>query len=131
MRRVVSSCCLVVMVLAAARLACAAEFSLWPMLEIDQIYDNNVDLTPTHRKGDFVTAETFGATLEAATASRDFFLTYQTYLLEYASYAGHDRFGNNHFANLRDDERLSPATSLSITDSLLVGNAVSNGILAN
>jgi hypothetical protein len=131
MRYVVSAGCLVVMVLAAARLACAAEFSLWPMLEIDQIYDNNVDLTPTHRKGDFVTAETFGATLEAATATRDFFLTYQTYLLEYASYAGHDRFGNNHFANLRDDERLSPATSLSITDSLLVGNAVSNGILAN
>ena len=131
MRYVVIPCCLAFMILAAERLACAAEFSLWPMMELDEIYDNNVDLTPKHRKGDFVTAETFGATLEAATAARDFFLTYQTYLLKYTSYAGHDRFGNNHFVNLRDDERLTPATTLSITDSLLVGNAVSNGILAN
>jgi hypothetical protein len=130
-RNVVFPCCLAVMVLTAANPADAAEYSLWPMMELDEIYDNNVDLTPTHRKGDFVTAGTFGATLEAATAARDFYLTYQTYLLKYSSYAGHDRFGNNHYASLRDDERLSPTTTLSINDSLLVGNAVSNGILAN
>ncbi len=131
MRHVVICCGLAVMALAAARRVCAAEVSLWPMAELDEIYDSNVNLTPTNRKGDFVTAETFGATLEASTAARDFFLTYQTHLLEYASYPGHDRFGNNHFANLRDDEKLSPATTLSISDSLLVGNAVSGSILAN
>lgn len=132
MRNLVILSFLTVMVLTSASDACAtAQLSLWPMLELDEIYDNNVDLTPTHRKGDFVTAETFGATLEAATAARDFFFTYQTYLLEYASYARHNRFGNNNFASFRDDERLTPTTTLSITDSLLVGNAVSNGILAN
>ena len=131
MSRVVVPCCLAVMLLAAARRVCAAELSLWPMAELDEIYDNNVNLTPPNRKGDFVTAETFGATLEAATAARDFFLTYQTDLLEYASYPGHDRFGSNHFANLSDNEKISPATTLSISDSVLVGNAVSNGILAN
>ena len=107
-----------------------AEFSLWPLVELDEFYDNNVKLTPTNRKGDFVTAESFGATLEADTAARDFFLTYQTQLLEYASYGGHDRFGKDHAANLRDEEFLTPSTTLTVSDSLLVGNAVSNGILA-
>ncbi len=101
------------------------------MAELDEIYDNNVKLTPTNRKGDFVTVESFGATLEASTAARDFFLTYQTQLLEYTSYSDLDRFGKDHAANLRDEEFLTPATTLTISDSLLVGNAVSNGILAN
>ena len=117
--------------LAAARRADAVEVSLWPMAELDEFYDNNVKLTPTGRKGDFVTAESFGATLEASTAARDFFLTYQTRLLEYVSYPGLDRFGKDHAANLRDAEYLTPATTLTISDSLLVGNAVSNGILTN
>lgn len=109
--------------------AWAAEVSLWPMVEFDQIYDNNVNLTPTNRKGDFVTVESFGATLEAEMAARDIFLTYQTQLLEYASYAGHDSFGNSHFANFTDDEKLSPTTTLSVSENLLVGNAASDGIL--
>ncbi|MHB8384333.1 MAG: hypothetical protein ACYDC3_18560, partial [Candidatus Binataceae bacterium] len=100
-------------------------------MELDEIYDNNVKLTPTNTKGDFVTAESFGATLEASTAARNFFLTYQTQMLEYASYGGLDRFGKDHAANLRDVENLTPATTLSITDSFLVGDAVSSGILAN
>lgn len=118
-----------VLVLASACCASAAEVSLWPMAELDEIYDNNVNLTPTNRKGDFVTAETFGATLETSTVPRDIFLTYQTQLLEYASYAGHDSFGSSHFANLTDDEKLSPTTSLSVSENLLVGNAASDGIL--
>lgn len=131
MRLVIIGCCLAVVMLAAARRAGAVELSLWPMAELDEFYDNNVKLTPTGRKGDFVTAESFGATLEASTAARDFFLTYQTQLLEYISYPGLDRFGKDHSANLRDAEYLTPATTLTISDSLLVGNAVSNGILAN
>lgn len=130
-RNVVVCCGIVVVVLAWACCGWAAEISLWPMAELDEIYDNNVDLTPNNRKGDFVTAESFGATLEAATAARDIFLTYQTQLLEYASYPGHDSFGSSHFANLTDDEKLSPTTSLSISENLLVGNAASNGILIN
>ncbi len=130
-RRIVISCGLAAIALASAGGAWAAEISLWPMAELDEIYDNNVNLTPTNRKGDFVTAETFGATLEANTAARDIFLTYQTQLLEYASYSGHDSFGKSHFANLEDYEKLSPATTLSISDNLLVGNAANNGILVN
>jgi len=129
--RAVIFCCFTFMVLSVARRACAAEISLWPMAEFDEIYDDNVNLTPTNRKGDFVSAETFGATLEAETAARNFFLTYQTELLEYASYPGLDSFGKDHAANLRDDELLSAGTTLSISDSLLVGNAISNGTLVN
>ncbi len=128
-RRIV--CCLILLVLGVARGVKAAEISLWPMAELDEIYDNNVKLTPTNRKGDFVTAETFGATLEADTAARNFFLTYETQMLEYLSYPGLDRFGKDHAANLRDNEKLSAATTLSISDSFLVGNAASNGILVN
>jgi len=131
MRITLVACCFVLAMAAATRPACAVEVSLWPMAEFDEIYDNNVKLTPSNRKGDFVSAETFGATLEASTAARNFFLTYQTEMLEYAHYGGLDRFGEDHSANLRDDEILSPGTTLSFSDSLLIGNAVSNGILAN
>jgi hypothetical protein len=129
MRRVVICFGFAVMVLVSASCAWAAEVSLWPMAELDEIYDNNVKLTPTNRKGDFVAVESFGATLETSTVARDIFLTYQTQLLQYASYAGHDSFGSSHFANLTDDEKLSPSTSLSVSENLLVGNAASNGIL--
>jgi hypothetical protein len=130
-RRFVICCGFAVVALVSVRCAWAAEVSLWPMVEFDELYDNNVDLTPTSRKGDFVTSEAFGATLETSTAARDIFLTYQTHLLEYASYHSHDSFGSSHFANLKDEEKLSPATKLSISDNLLVGNAVSSGILVN
>ena len=130
-RRVVIFWALAVMMFASVGSAWCAEISLWPMAELDEIYDDNVNLTPTNRKGDFVTAETFGATLEANTTARDVFLTYQTKLLEYASYGNHDSFGTSHFANLKDYEKFSPTTTLSISDDLLVGNAASNGILVN
>ena len=117
--------------LAVPHVGNAAELSLWPAAEIDEAYDNNVKLTPTDRKGDFLTAESLGATAESDTAARSFFLTYSTLMLEHVSYPGEDRFGHDHYFGVRDFEKLWPETTLSISESFLVGSASSGFLLTS
>jgi hypothetical protein len=124
-------CMVIVLVLPIARVARAAEFSLWPYAEIDEAYDDNVKETSSNKKGDFLTVESFGATLEAETADRTFFLTYTTLMIEHVSYPNEDSFGQDHYVGLQDTERLSANTTLSITNSFLIGNSVSGGIVTS
>ena len=118
----------IVLVLPIARVR-AAEFSLWPYTEIDEAYDDNVKETSSNKKGDFLTVESLGATLEAETAARTFFLTYTTLMSEYVSYPGEDSFGQDHYVGLQDTERLSASTTLSISNSFLIGNSVGGGLV--
>jgi hypothetical protein len=124
-------CMAIVLVLPIARVAQAAEFSLWPYAEVDEAYDDNVKETSSNKKGDFLTVESFGATLEAETAARSFFLTYTTLMIEHVSYPGEDSFGQDHYVGLQDTERLSANTTLSITNSFLVGNSVSGSFVTS
>lgn len=117
--------------LAAPRMGNAAQWSLWPAAEIDETYDNNVKMTPTDRKGDFLTVEALGATLESDSPTRSFFLTYSTLMLEHVSYPGQDRFGLDHYFGVHDFEKLSAETTLSISESFLVGDAASGFLLTN
>ncbi len=124
-------CSVIVLVLSISRVSRAAEFSLWPYAELDEAYDDNVKETSSNKKGDFLTVESLGATLEAETAERTFFLTYTTLMIEHASYSNEDSFGQDHYVGLQDTERLSASTTLSITNSFLVGNSVSGGFVTS
>ncbi len=117
-------CMVTILMLPTARVARAAELSLWPYAEVDEAYDDNVKETSSNKKGDFLTVESFGATLEAETAARSFFLTYSTTMIEHASYSNEDSFGQNHYLGIQDTERLSANTTLSINNSFLVGNSI-------
>ena len=120
-----------ILLLALAPIACAAEFSLWPQLEIAGAYDDNTDRTPTNRKGDFLSVQSPGATLEGSSESRDFFLTYETLLLEQANYSAKDRFFQDNYLDLHDNERLNPGTTLSFDETFLLGNSLGGGIITN
>jgi hypothetical protein len=122
---------LLAMQLLASPVANAAEFSLWPQLEIAGAYDDNTHLTPTKRKGDFLTFQSPGATLKGSSSRRDFYLTYQTLMLEYANYSRRDRFLRDDYLDLQDNERLSPDTTLSINETFLLGNSTGGGVITN
>jgi hypothetical protein len=127
----VLSLIVVIALLSFARIARAAEYSLWPVAEVDEAYDDNVRNASTNAKGDFLTAESLGATLEAEAARRSFFLTYSTTMIEHASYPKQDSLGENHYFGLHDLERLTKNTNLSISNSFLVGNASGGFFLTN
>src|SRR5262249_52182398 len=57
--------------------------------------------------------------------------TYQTMMLTYLNYSNEDRFFNDNYFLLSDLERLGKDTTLTISDSLLMGNAVSSGLMTN
>jgi hypothetical protein len=122
---------LIVAMLLASPVAYAAQFSLWPQLQLEGTYDDNTGLTPNNRKGDFLTVQSPGATLEGSSAARDFYLTYETLFLEHANYSDKDRFFRDNYFNLLDNERLNPDTTLSINETFLLGNALSGGIITN
>jgi hypothetical protein len=117
--------------LVTSSVAYSAEFSLWPQLQIAGAYDDNTDLTPTNRKGDFLTIQSPGATIEGSSSTRDFYLTYETLLLEHATYSKQDRFFQDNYFNVQDNERLNPDTTLSISETFLLGNSVGGGIITN
>ena len=56
--------------------------------------------------------------------SHDFYLTYETLLLEHVNYSEKDRFFQDNHLDLHDIERLAPETTLSITKSFLLGNSL-------
>jgi hypothetical protein len=114
-----------------AHRAAAAEFTLWPNAQIYGGYNNNIGTTSGNAKGDFLSAISPGVTLETDTTPRDFYLTYQTLVLTYLNYTNEDRFGSDNSFGLRDFERLSPDTSLTVNDSFLRGNAISGGLMIN
>jgi hypothetical protein len=118
-------------VLFTSQAALATEFSLWPQLEIAGAYDDNTNRSPTNRKGDFLTVQSPGATLEGSSASHDFYLTYETLLLEHVNYSEKDRFFQDNYLDLHDIERLAPETTLSIDESFLLGNSLGGGIITN
>ena len=115
----------------AAVAARAAEFSLWPQLEVGDAYNDNVDQTASNHKGDLLGAQSPGATLEASARARTFFLTYETLLLEHASYSSKDQFFRDNYFGLEDLEHLWPGTALSVNESLLTGNALGGAIISN
>ncbi len=103
----------------------AMEISVFPAAEFDQLYNTNVGVTANNRKADWITAELFGAKLEAQSPKRDFYLNYSTYLSENASYSNLDQFARDHFIQANDTENLSQAATLRISDTFLRGNATS------
>jgi hypothetical protein len=122
---------LFLVLLLSARAVQATEYSLWPQLRIAGTYDDNTNTTPTNLKGDFLSVQSPGTTLKASNVARDLYLTYQTLLLENASYSGKDRFFQDHYFNFQDNERLNPNTTLSINESFLLGNSIGGGVITN
>lgn len=114
-----------------SRSASAAQFSLYPNVQLYGAYNSNITTSATNQKGDFLAALSPGFKLDTDTAARDFFLNYQTMMLTYLYYSNKDRFFNNNFLSLRDVEQLGQDTTLTVSDSFLMGNSVASGLITN
>jgi hypothetical protein len=109
----------------------SAEFSLMPQLTIQGAYDDNTELTPSERKQSVLMVEAPGATFEGSNSAREFYLTYETLLLEHATSTQKNRlFRDNYFA-LHDLDKIGVNTRLSVDESVLLGNSLGGGIITN
>jgi hypothetical protein len=114
-----------VLLVAAPNAIFAMELSVFPVAEVDELYNSNVGTTSNNPKGDWITAELLGGKVEASSPNRDFYLTYSTVFAENAWYQSLDRFARDHNLQLNDTERLSNSTTLHLSDTFLRGNAAS------
>jgi hypothetical protein len=111
--------------------ASGAQFSLYPNVQLSGGYNSNITTTSTNQKGDFLGALSPGFRLDTDTAARDFALNYQTMMLTYLNYSNKDRFGQDNYFLLSDLERLGKDTTLTFSDSFLMGSPVSSGLMIN
>lgn len=116
---------LTILLLMVPQAALTMEVSLFPAVELDEVYNSNVGAAANNPKGDWVTAQLLGGKIEASSPHRDLFLTYATVLSENAWYQNLDRFARDHSLQLNDTELLSASTTLNVSDSFLRGNATS------
>lgn len=97
-----------------------------PIIQLNELYDDNIQLTPSHAQGDFVTDLLLGAYLSYRGADRDGSFQYETVGEKFAQHQQYDDFGSTHFIQWSDRERLSERTKLSVDDWFLTGKIPSS-----
>ncbi len=107
----------------------ATRFSLLPILNLSEGYNDNVELTSNNHIGDFVTTSLLGFAVNFDGEKRSGSFQYDTLLQTYAEHSQFDRYAQTNFLSLADNETLSPTLSLSLNDSAVIGS-VTGGVLA-
>jgi len=110
----------------------AVDFTLYPYAEIAGVYNDNIGQQSTGNgsgRGDFIATELLSGSLEADASQKHFSLDYSTVESQYVSTPSLDRTFQDHYVGTTYDQRISPTTTFSVTNSLLVGNAVSSTII--
>jgi hypothetical protein len=103
-------------------------FSLYPILQMTESYDDNITLSATHRLSDFISTGVEGFGLNFGGGGRTGSFQYDTVLQSYASHSQFNSFGSTNFITLVDQETLSPELSMYVNDSVAIGD-ITGGLL--
>jgi len=119
------------LVISVATVAVAQVSStLYPYGEFAALYDDNIDQAAGRNgRGDFISTELLGGSLQTDAPQKHFALDYSTLESQYLSTPSLDRTFQDHFVGASYDQRLSPNITFSMGDSLLIGDAVSSAII--
>jgi hypothetical protein len=97
-----------------------------PIIQLNQLYDDNIQLSASHPEGDFVTNLVGGVNLTYYGAKRTGSFQYETVGENFLKYSQYDNIGSTHFLQFYDRERMSERTTLSIDDWFLAGKIPSS-----
>jgi hypothetical protein len=87
-------------------------FRLYPELQVNGFYADNLQLKTSNGEGDFGGTMVGGFYLDYTSAARYASLHYDTFAQLFAHFSRFDRAGEGQFVNATDDENLSPTTKL-------------------
>jgi len=103
-----------------------------PILQLQQVYDDNIRSSPVNPEGDFITNTLLGFQLDLLGGARSGSFQYETNAQMFASHPSLNNIGETNFITLNGQEKLSPGSSVSLTDYALIANnstgAALNGI---
>jgi hypothetical protein len=103
-------------------------FSLYPIMQDTEGYNDNITLSANHHLSDFVNTGVLGFALNYGGAARTGSLQYDTVLQTFASNSRFDSYGSTNFVTLVDQENLSPDLTMFVNDSVVVGS-ITGGLL--
>jgi hypothetical protein len=104
--------------------------TIYPYLELAGVYtDNAQQQSSEHARGDFIATELLGGSLQTAAPNKYFGVDYTTLGAQYISTPSLDRTFQDHFVGASYDQGLSTSITLSLRDTLLVGNPVTSMII--
>lgn len=108
-----------------------AEATLYPYLEVAGVYNDNVrQQTGGNGRGDFIATQLLGATLETDAPAKHFTLNYSTLASQYVSDSSLDRTFQDHYVGATYYQRITPTLTLTSSESLLVGDAISSSMIS-
>ena len=114
---------------AVSRAYAATRFSLFPILNLSEGYNDNIKLTANDHIGDFVTTSLLGFALDFGGEKRTGAFQYNTLIQSYAEHSQYNSYAGTNFLSLSDNEILSPTLSLGLNDSAVIGS-ITGGVLA-
>ncbi|HVN64929.1 MAG TPA: hypothetical protein VMT58_09850 [Candidatus Binataceae bacterium] len=89
---------------------------LFPLLQGNFLYTDNVKFTPSNAQGDFSSNFAGGFYLDVTTPKRYATLEYSTFASLYLSHSNLDRGGQAQFARITDEEDIAPHTKINLYD---------------
>ena len=114
--------------LAAGDARCQTLVSFYPILQVTQGYNDNIELTANHHLGDFVTTGITGFSLNFGGGGRTGSFQYDTVFQSFASHSQFNSYAGTNFITLADEETLSPELSMYVNDSVVIGQ-ITGGLL--
>lgn len=100
----------------------AAVLQVAPIVSVSEMYDDNILMSPTDVKGDFVTAALLGGYADLSTPLSDTQLQYMALAEKFANYSQYDNVGAAQYFVLKHKQELSPETKLTLNDDYLQGD---------
>jgi hypothetical protein len=91
-------------------------FRLYPELQVNGFYADNVPLKTSNEIGDFGSTMVGGFFLDFTSAARYASLHYDTFVQLFTHQTQYDRAGEGQYVSLTDDENLSPTTKLHLDE---------------
>lgn len=104
---------------------------LYPFLQANELYSDNIALASSHAEGDFDANFSAGFYLDYTGSNRHTTLEYSTYATLFASHSELDRAGQAQFVRFTDQENISPNTRLVINNWFLRDSPLSMAVITN
>src|ERR1700685_3353121 len=94
---------------------------LVPVVQFNQLYDDNIELSSTNKKGDFISNIVLGFYLNWTGPERNGSFQYETIGELFLNYQKYDNFGQTHYFEMHDQEHLSDTTTIDLDNWFLTG----------
>jgi hypothetical protein len=121
LRRCLSKTILFILLTVPVRANAYTLLQFIPVIQLNQLYDDNINLASTNKKGDFISNLLLGFYLNWTGPERSGSFQYETIGELFLNYQKYDNFGQTHYFEMHDQEHLSDTTTVDLDNWFLTG----------